>query len=167
MITFDDSIVMDNTTIYGAMRALDTWPPKSDDWFDEENAVNIRSLMDVLESIVLHGRILVDSSCGDPPQMTQLDFKIAQIPFASTENMVSLLVGVSLEKLQKYLNDGTLSKGLERFRNPQTGYILPTFYSSPADFGELLQQSFPVSFPPDIDRQLTKVKNALQASPLA
>jgi hypothetical protein len=55
-------VLLDNTTIYGAKYAYELYPPKETDWFEGSNAVNLRSLMDVLESIVLYDSLIVDGS---------------------------------------------------------------------------------------------------------
>jgi hypothetical protein len=56
------TVLMDNTTIYGAKYAYEAWPPTERDWFQEPNSCNLRALMDVLEAIVLYDHIIVDAT---------------------------------------------------------------------------------------------------------
>jgi hypothetical protein len=64
----DGAVLMDNTTIYGAKYAYEAWPVSSEDWFTGPLAIQVRSLMDVLEAIILHGLIVVDSSSRAEPE---------------------------------------------------------------------------------------------------
>lgn len=56
------AVLIDNTTIYGASNAYKAWPPTASDWVTGSNAVNLRSLMDLLEALVLYNVVVVDIS---------------------------------------------------------------------------------------------------------
>ena len=55
------TVLMDNTTVFGAKHALDAWPPTPADWTSGPLSVDLRSLMDLLEAFVLHDKIVVDN----------------------------------------------------------------------------------------------------------
>ena len=55
------TVLMDNTTVFGAKTAFDAWPPNSDEWTNGPLSVDLRSLMDLLEALVLHEQIIVDN----------------------------------------------------------------------------------------------------------
>src|SRR6478672_7092751 len=57
-------VLMDNTTIHGAITAYSEWPPQSASWRSNPYAVNLRSLMDVIEAVVLFDKIILDGACG-------------------------------------------------------------------------------------------------------
>jgi len=66
----DTSVLLDNTTVHGAVAAINAWPPAPAAWTSHPYAANLRSLMDIIEAIILFERIALDSACQAlaPPQ---------------------------------------------------------------------------------------------------
>lgn len=177
MELFQGAVLLDNTTIYGAKYAYESWPPKKEDWLNGPNSVNIRSLMDLLESLVLHETLIADSSSRHPDVIIWDDLQdleqrqegnlvriFENVYFAQDKKLTSALIGIALEKLQVYLGDGTFSRGLEQFRRYNSELVLPAFYTSPRDFSEVLSHSFSYSLSSEVEHQIGKVEIALQAS---
>jgi hypothetical protein len=174
--------MLDNTTIYGAKYAYEMWPPDPTDWLSGTSALNLRSLMDLLEAIVLHDQIVVDaSSCmvnvdyGDTAwefiwnkiyDLNQYNENIFNdIPFAAKEKgaLVFLAANIALEKLQAYLNKGILEQELRKFQDEDVELVLPNFYRTPEEFGKLLKESFP-SLPKNTLKLLKNVTYSLKAT---
>jgi hypothetical protein len=56
-------VLMDNTTVHGAVHAYTDWPPAPTAWMSHPYAVNLRSLMDMIEAIILFEQIRLDNAC--------------------------------------------------------------------------------------------------------
>jgi hypothetical protein len=56
------TVLIDNTTLFGAAAAYDLWPPNAQDWREPNKSVALRSLMDIIECVIVHDNIATDSS---------------------------------------------------------------------------------------------------------
>jgi hypothetical protein len=175
------SIMLDNTTIYGAKYAYEMWPPDPADWLRGTTALNLHSLMELLEAIVLHDQIVVDSSSS----MISTDYSdtvwetiwdkiydlkqydnnlFREVCFAGTDEgaVVLLAANIALKKLQGYLEKGAFNEELKKFQGEGVESILPNFYRTPEDFRELLKKSLPVDSSKDTSELLENVTYSLQ-----
>lgn len=177
MESLQDAVLMDNTTIFGAKYAYDFWPPRKEDWFDGPNSVNIRSLMDLLEALVLYDTLVVDSSSASPKTERVIwddlqslrefpNNKVKRIfiqePLVRGGEFVELAVGAALEKLRVYLRDGVFLKGLANFQQSNSSVVVPSFFTSPTQFADLLAESFQYAFSEELVQQLAEIKNDLR-----
>jgi hypothetical protein len=171
-------VLLDNTTIFGARYAYNAWPPRTDDWFEGSNAVNIRSLMDVLEAVVLYDGVVIDSSSAytgrDPiwPGLYGLKDEggesfVHDVYFASAgeEELITPLVRSALGKLLVYLRTDAFVGGLEHFFEDGIDFVVPEFYTDPRHFRELLWASFSFKLKQDeIQPDLRRVEGSLSDS---
>lgn len=150
-MTYEGCVLLDNTTVFGARSAWETWPVRAEEWFEGSLAVNVRSLMDILESIILHDRILVDASSRDRsawPDLSSLSDAngrtiLLEKGFTAAEPAVaSLLVRSSIGRLRGALANGTFAAYLDEHRNAEHERILPVFYEAPHEFARLTLDSF-------------------------
>lgn len=160
-------VLLDNTTIYGAKYAYDSYPPKETDWLEGLNAVNLRSLMDILESIVLYDRLTVDGTSrikqynqdyskivfeGIWDKLFEIhnehgEYILNNRIFADTRKGTPLVpvLKTTFAKLRRHINEGTFKVSINKFQQENIDFILPEFYRSPKEFSELFTRSFPNS----------------------
>jgi hypothetical protein len=157
--------LLDNTVIHGAVAAYHEWPPSPISWRTNPYAVNLRSLMDVIEAIVLFDIIKLDCACGslaDPSSYdSRLDFQREWHPFMelrdlNTGDLIFELeqfsseadvigggiIATAAERLQKHLADGLIKGQADLFRSGRTALAVPEFYTGPNQFAALLRRSF-------------------------
>lgn len=165
MQNLQSKILLDNTTIYGAKYAYNAWPPTVDEWFEHPNAVNIRSLMDILESIILYDRLIVDASSrmvyGEREVYENIWHLLFDLRNRQGENIfddvgfayigkgvvISSVVRITFEKLLKHLQDGTFKDINNGFQKENIDFIVPQFYRTAQEFSTLFAKSFPSHVP--------------------
>ncbi len=181
-------VLLDNTTIYGAKYAYEFYPPKTTDWLGGLNAVNLRSLMDVLESIVLYDSLMVDGSSrvisGGKEEYDKVVFQeiwddlsetrsrhgksiLENNGFAFISRGASLtpILKTTFEKLLIHLNEGTFKESAKKLQQDNIDFVLPKFYRDSKEFSELFIKSFPDNkLHKDVLDDLKKVENALRDS---
>jgi hypothetical protein len=174
-------VLLDNTTIYGAKYAYNAWPPAVTDWFEDPNALNLRSLMDILEAIVLYDKIIVDASSRMVPgernetepvwhDLMELQDRwhnsvFFDVPFAGIKKgqFVVSAVKLSFAKLLKHLKSGTFTEAARKFAQNDVDFVIPEFYRNPEDFGRLFSKGFHTeSLPEDILELLVQVEDSLR-----
>ncbi len=179
MENLSGSIIIDNTTIYGASKAYKTRLNRFEDWYQEINLVNIRSLIDLLETIVLNENILVDISSTNAlnkkidydrdiyfnavqwKEMEEINDNNDSIlkTHLFDENIVFLAINLSLNKLINLLHNGYF---LRRNYFELNNYNVPNFYNTPVEFKELLLKCLPQNIPQDIKYSITEAENNLK-----
>jgi hypothetical protein len=179
-------VLIDNSTAFGAKYAYEAWPPTIDDWLIGTNALNLRSLMDILEAIVLHDRLVLDSSSraipkeyGEPgwvsvwDKLDELQDRdgqdiLAEVAFGYEPDFFSPVVKAALATLGTYIRNKTFARELQKFQQDDIDFILPRLYRTPAEFSELFVQSIPGFDPgtPDTDilEHLKLVEHSLENS---
>src|ERR1039457_2385082 len=153
---YKGSVLIDNTTIHGAKFAYEAWPLSANDWLNGPNSVNLRSLMDILESIVLYDNILVDGACrliladgGFEPIWPELERQYGHsifdtVSFSYDEEIpLQILLNTSLDKVKYYLSTSQFKDNLLYFKNRNIDFVVPEFYRSAEDFESKLLMSFP------------------------
>lgn len=170
-ISDKEPILIDNTTLQGAKFALEMIPKNPSDWILETHAVNIRSLMDVLESIVLYGVLLHDSSSGGKYGILFKNDDIAtkyliSEPFHQWDKgkFTSDVVSTSLAKLSIYLRQRAFYEDLHKFHRGLKHFGVPVFYRSPEEFETQLRKSFPSELSPNADIMLKIVSGNLRSA---
>jgi len=156
--------LMDNTTIHGAVAAYHQWPPTPSSWRGSPYAINLRSLMDVIEAIVLFDRIMLDGACNslaDPmvaggvdPRKEWPPFKNLRDPctgslifglehFSSRESVIGAgILATAAERLQRSVADDHMRYCAESFQNIGMRLAIPRFYDDSANFATLTRRSF-------------------------
>jgi hypothetical protein len=155
-------VLIDNTTIFGASAAYESWPPAADEWLKGTHALNLRSLMDILEAIVLHDRLAVDSSSrmirsedgaivpDSPwPELSQLKDRhgfgvVAEAPYSVEENeeFIFPVIQAAFAALETYLNDKTFARELSKFQRYDTDVVLPKIIGLRQSFVSYLSAVF-------------------------
>jgi hypothetical protein len=154
------TVLLDNTTLFGAVKAFEAWPPKPQDWLSGPHAVNLRALIDVLEAIVLYESIIVDKSSREETgpfviwdELERLEDVVntpkgyAYRPIVNQLNFaddmhIGPLLNMSLDKLGQYISNGTFLRGVERFQKDDMAFVVPQFYYNAGNFGTLVKRSF-------------------------
>ncbi|XGX80662.1 hypothetical protein LQK93_03502 [Terrabacter sp. BE26] len=135
------TVLVDNTTLFGAARALETWPPRSGEWISGSPAVDLTSLMDTLEGVVLHQHLLVDNSSranGGEPWPELADSGVLQSDLLLDDpEQYAILVRSATTSLTEWIQTGRL--GVERARIALQDPIaaVPSIYRNPKEFYEL------------------------------
>ena len=136
------SVLMDNTTIHGAIAAYNEWPPLPTSWRSNPYAVNLRSLMDIIEAVVLFDTINLDGACkslAEPaadedkydserewqpfqdlrdPGSGEFIFKLDQ--FSSQVRVIGAgILATAAERLQKHITDGRIQRQADLFQTNQ------------------------------------------------
>lgn len=143
------SVLVDNTTLFGARRALEAWPSDPADWNSDPLAVDLRALMDTLEMIVLHKELVVDGSSRN--YLVWPDLSEAPGPNAVLRDTHLLpdpavqlaVLGSAVESLSELVLNGGLDEERKRIRQNDPAAILPSVYADPRDFFNLTTASFP------------------------
>jgi hypothetical protein len=155
------SVLMDNTAVHGAVAAFHEWPPSAAAWTSHPYAANLRSLMDIIEAIILFEKISLDSACGTlaPPDedvvpyyqwepfRTLSDRSTGELIFALEEFSIQTrviaggILATAAEKLKHSIAAGVIEREAELFRSGQISLAVPEFYTSPRQFTEMLRMS--------------------------
>lgn len=158
------SVLLDNTTVHGAIAALNEWPPSRTAWTIHPYAANLRSLMDIIEAIILFETVSLDSACrtlASPaydesivpyannwkPFRTLRDRSTGEHIFAletfsiQAEVVTASILATAAEKLKKGIADGVIEREAELFSSGQIGLAVPEFYTNPREFIEMLRMS--------------------------
>lgn len=138
-------VLLDNTTIFGARHALE-WDPVLPRQLP--SGVDLRSLMDVLDAIVLFNDFAIDSSSREYyawPALNELSATAGSF-YRDTDILQSLpgrpgvfgtLLAASAEKTTRLLDSGELVAQLGFLPSLRDVEVLPPFYRDPEQFTEL------------------------------
>jgi hypothetical protein len=158
----DTSVLLDNTTVHGAVAAINAWPPAPAAWTSHPYAANLRSLMDIIEAIILFEGISLDSACQAlaPPDESIVPYAFDWEPFKTlrdrstgeyifalepfsgqTQVIAGGILATAAEKLKKSIGDGVIEREAELFSSGQIGLAVPKFYTDPQQFTAMLQRS--------------------------
>lgn len=174
------SALMDNTTIHGAVAAYHQWPPSPAFWRSGLYAVNLRSLMDVIEAVVLFDRIMLDGACDsleDPLAGRRADPGREWQPFRGlrdvyTGNRIfgleqfssqdSVLGGgilaTAAERLQRSVADGLMQRQVGVFQDSGIELSVPRFYAGVANFAALTRESFSAKAISSVSKKLRELE---------
>jgi hypothetical protein len=164
--------MLDNTTAFGALAALDAWPASAREWTDGRFAVHLRSLMDLLEALVLHETLVLDSGSraydvwprfelpGASDALLETDL-LAEGNADATRDLISSLVSAALETLDAKLQDGTFVSHVRDIYSPDVIRTLPPFYDSAEDFAVRLRDSYREYLDEETQQRLTLVAGRL------
>jgi hypothetical protein len=178
------AVLIDNTTIHGAIAAYSEWPPLSTSWTSNPYAVNLRSLMDIIEAVVLFEEIKLDGACrslaepgADEPEY---DFERGWEPFqvlkdlgsgkpifkleyfSAQEHVIGAgILATAAERLQKHIADGLIQRQADLFNTNQIELAVPRFYTDPAQFMTLIRQSFAPEAISSVERELRTLETML------
>ncbi|HKR49416.1 MAG TPA: hypothetical protein VJT72_07515 [Pseudonocardiaceae bacterium] len=139
----DGFVLMDNTTIFGALRAFE-WEPSR--IRPLPSGVDLRSLADVLEAIVLVKGFTVDNSSrdGDVDWRDLYEVSRANGYFFGETSLVggsrdvhAKLLRTSAREVRRLLGTGHLVRSLEIMPSSDSLEILPPLYRDSAEFIEL------------------------------
>jgi hypothetical protein len=142
-------VLVDNTTLFGARRALEAWPPSPDNWLSGSFAVDLQSLVDTLEMLVLHDELLVESSSRDYPiwpglmstdESSQVIRDMELLPDPSVKEAILRSATASLSE---WVRTGALARERSRVEAYKPGEVLPDFYDSTDNFAQLTAAGFP------------------------
>lgn len=155
-------VMIDNTTLYGAKYAFEANLPHPRFWLQGMPALHLRSLMDLIEAIVLYDRIVADSSSREiifteentgktvvwPKLFNDAAGIFFESAFVEAESRETILFAVNsaLTRLQTYLTNGDFENTFRQFGH-LGGIAIPDLYKSPAHFFELLEASFSGTIP--------------------
>lgn len=157
-------VLLDNTTIYGAKYAYELYPPKVTDWLEGSNAVNLRSLMDVLESIVLYDSLIIDGSSRVATSSKEYYKEVYEeiwddlsqtrdrhggtilenrgFSLISKGASLTPILKATFEKLLRHIDEGTFTESVKKFQQEGLDFVLPKFYRDSREFSELFIKSF-------------------------
>jgi hypothetical protein len=178
------SVLMDNTTVHGAVAAYSDWPPAPAAWRSNPHAVNLRSLMDIIEAIVLFEEISLDIACNSlaPPAPDEgvYDTSHSWEPFQSLRDINTRepvfrlemfsaerpvigggILATAAERLEVSIKDGTIQQQAHLFRSDQIELAVPEFYTSPKQFMELLDESFEPEAIRSVRKEMLSLENML------
>lgn len=140
---FQGVVLLDNTTIFGARHALE-WDPVLPRQLP--SGVDLRSLMDVLEAIVLCNDFAIDSTSREYyawPALNEVSDRSGSF-FRDTDILSSLsgevtwtLLASSAEKTTRLLDSGALAAELGFLPSMREVEVLPPFYRDPEQFATL------------------------------
>ncbi|MFI6073685.1 hypothetical protein ACIA5C_19120 [Actinoplanes sp. NPDC051343] len=146
---FQGAMLLDNTTIFGARRAAE-WDPLMPRTLPP--GVDLRSLMDILEAIVLVNSMVVDASSREYaawPALNKLsalsssfyrDTDVAEAFFDSSLEME--LFRLSVQKVNNLVRSGDLQSELGFLPSMHEVAVLPDVYHGPDDFIDKTTGSF-------------------------
>jgi hypothetical protein len=158
------AVLLDNTTIHGAVAAINDWPPAPAAWTSHPYAANLRSLMDTIESIVLFETISLDSACRTlaPPAWDErrVPYAFEWEPFQTlrdrstgkyifgletfsnqTQVIAGAILATAAEKLKSSIAAGVIEREAEVFSSGKIGLAVPEFYTNPRQFTQMLRMS--------------------------
>lgn len=140
---FQGVVLLDNTTVFGARHALE-WDPVLPRQLP--SGVDLRSLMDVLEAIVLFNDFAIDSSSREHyawPALNEISTRSGSF-FRDTDIMGSLsnavrwtLLATSAEKTTRLLDSGALVAQFGFLPSIREVEVLPPFYRDSEQFVSL------------------------------
>lgn len=134
--------MLDNTTLFGAARAFE-WDAQQSSM---PSGVDLRSLMDVLESIVLVENFGVDRSSREEPirwpELNQTSHSnggfFQEYEFVRPEGAShAALIQAAISHLQQMMTSGELADHLGFMPTSDDVEILPPFYRDPTHFARL------------------------------
>lgn len=182
------SVLMDNTTIHGAIAAYNEWPPLPTSWRSNPYAVNLRSLMDIIEAVVLFDTINLDGACkslAEPaadedkydserewqpfqdlrdPGSGEFIFKLDQ--FSSQVRVIGAgILATAAERLQKHITDGRIQRQADLFQTNQLELAVPRFYTRPTQFTALIRKSFAPQAISSIENELETLEAMISNQP--
>jgi hypothetical protein len=179
----EGTVLLDNTTVFGARRAYCEWPVQASDWLEGGLALDVRSLMDVLEAVILHDHLALDASSRNEPawdELTDLGESLGEIAAGTSgvlwefgrEEHIPAIALASLARLERYLGSPELTTDL-RSLNEAGIPTLPRLYESTDEFSSLFASSFGIDLNDDFSRdfmsqveiQLGRVAEQLNAEP--
>jgi hypothetical protein len=158
------SVLLDNTTVHGAVAAINDWPPAPAAWTSHPYAANLRSLMDIIEAIILFETISLDSACRTlappasdegvvpytfdwEPFQTLRDRSTGEYIFAletfsiETRVIAGGILATAAEKLKSGIAAGVIEREAELFSSGKIGLAVPEFYTNPQQFAQMLRMS--------------------------
>jgi hypothetical protein len=182
------TVLMDNTTIHGAIAAYSEWPPLPTYWRSNPYAVNLRSLMDVIEAVVLFDTINLDGACNslakpaadegeyDPerewqpfqnlrdPNSSEFIFKLDR--FSSQVRVIGAgILATAAERLQRHITNGLIQRQADLFQTNQIELAVPRFYTRPAQFTALIRKSFAPEAISSIEEELGTLEAMISNQP--
>jgi hypothetical protein len=140
---FQGVVLLDNTTIFGARHALE-WDPVLPRQLP--SGVDLRSLMDVLEAIVLFNDFAIDSSSREYyawPALNEVSarsgsfFRDTDILGGLSDGVDWMLLAASAEKTTRLLDSGALVAQLGFLPSIREVEVLPPFYRDSEQFADL------------------------------
>jgi hypothetical protein len=144
------SVLVDNTTLFGARRALETWPPNPDDWNSNPLAVDLRALMVALEMMVLHKELVVDGSSRNDPVWPDLsetpvgsDAILRDTHLLPDPSVHLAVLKSATQSLCELIENGSLNQERRRIHQSEPAAVLPSLYTDPREFFSLTSASFP------------------------
>jgi hypothetical protein len=148
------TVLLDNTTVFGAKHAYAAWPVDPAEWTTGALAVDLRSLMDLIEALILHDSVLIDSVTRDytawPELMAIANTKgraivlDEEILYFDSDNreIGALIVRGALARTLKHLRSGDFATQAQYLEFARGGATLPALYKTPGDFAEFLSDEF-------------------------
>lgn len=147
------AVLLDNTTVFGAAKAYRSWPIDPGEWTSGSLAIDLRSLMDLIEALILHEQIVLDAASRSMPAwpgLLTVANRPGEVPVVNDDDLVyygnedsnatitaSLMRG-ALEKTCAYLRTGSFELQAEYLQFARGGATLPSFYTSTSDFEDKL-----------------------------
>ncbi len=163
----DGFVLTDNTTIFGALRAFQ-WAPVHPQQLP--SGVDLRSLMDVLEAIVLVEGFTVDNSSRDEHVDWRELYQISRANggFFRETNLVSdsgdlhaALLQTSAAQVQRLLRSGQLAQHLGFMPSSDNLEILPPLYRDSTEFLDLTLEGVNAAEEQAVARELGELVRAL------
>ncbi|MEV0735419.1 hypothetical protein AB0I51_05515 [Streptomyces sp. NPDC050549] len=164
---------MDNTTIFGALRAFE-WDPSRTRRLP--SGVDLRSLMDVLEAIVLVEGFTVDNSSRDDHVNWRDLYQISRAngDFFGETSLVggsgsvhAELLRTSARQVRRLLGTGHLVQSLEIMPSSDDLEILPPLYHDSAQFMEFTLAGVDDGFERAVARELRALVGILETQTAA
>jgi hypothetical protein len=182
------AVLIDNTTIHGAIAAYSEWPPSPNSWTSNPYAVNLRGLMDIIEAMVLFDEIKIDGACGSLAEPTADEgeydpgrswdpFQRLEDPgsgkfifnmdyFSAREYVIGAgILATAAERLQNHIMDGLIQRQADLFKTNQIELAIPRFYTGPTQFMTLISQSFEPEAISSIENELRTLEVMLSNQP--
>lgn len=184
----NSAALIDNTTIHGAIAAYQSWPPAASSWTRNPYAVNLRSLMDIIEATVLFDTIYVDGACGsleepaaDEPRYgsahewepfesladPRTEKRIFELDYFTSDVRIigAGILATAAETLRKHIADGLIQRQAHLFSTNQAGLAVPRFYRGAAQFTELLRETVAPEALFPIVREIDALESMLEGQP--
>lgn len=187
MLSGQNIALMDNTTIHGAVAAYHQWPPVPGYWRSGPYAVNLRSLMDVIEAVVLFDGLRLDAACNslaDPGYLGWVDPRREWQPFkglrdirtgdrifelerfSSAPDVIGGgILATAAERVQKSIVDGRMRAQAEKLKDSGMGSAIQGFYSGPVSFAALTRSSFAPEAILPVSADLARLEDVISRQP--
>jgi hypothetical protein len=192
-LKLSNSVLLDNTTIYGAAYAYLSWPPMRNHWNNAPYAINLRCLMDLLEAIILYDKLAIDISsrsydidstdddCGriyftklhgvgtwwedfyEPLTKGQVPQEVGIVE--DIPDVVPSIVSMSLDLMEHYYRQELFQDDLALFRENSSEETVPVFYRGLDEFESLLIASFHNKLPLETLNKLKSIRQILRNAP--